>query len=79
MSKAIKATQEEKDLADYIHTKTCGYSHTDQCSYFYRSWENPGESLEDRLKALDKARALIAKYGLEAIEKAKEIMGAIRN
>jgi len=76
MNTKIIATKEEKELADYIHNKHCGYSHTDQCSYDYRSWDNPGSSYDRKMRtdALELARNAIEKYGIDAINNARNIM-----
>ena len=44
------------ELAEAIHNATCEYNHTDQCAWFYESWDRPGY---DRSKALGQAKKLV--------------------
>ena len=45
-----------RDVANYIHRKTCTANHIDGCSYEYDSWDSPGST---RLRYLDRARKVL--------------------
>jgi hypothetical protein len=45
-----------ENLAEAIHSATCRYNHTDQCAWFYQTWEKPGW---DRARYLESAKKLV--------------------
>ena len=60
MNNLLKSsTEKERKLADKVHMITCGWNHTDQCAYGYRSWEEPKETYDDRKEALNNAKKLL--------------------
>jgi len=48
--------RDPRDVADYIHHKTCNSNHIDGCSYNDESWDQAGAS---KLRYLERARKIL--------------------
>lgn len=49
---------EEIKIAEVLHTHLCNWNHTDGCSWFYESWEDPGCSKKDYLEKAKRVKSL---------------------
>lgn len=48
------------ELAEAIHAACCRWNHTDQCGWYYESWDKPGYA---RKLFLEQARELVRLSG----------------
>ncbi len=53
------AMPERQRLAHILHEKQCGANHTDQCGWFYETWENPSYSRNSYLEKADKLLKIV--------------------
>lgn len=69
----------EQRVATRLHNKLCTGNHTDGCSWYYESWDQPGYAKEPYLL---KARKVIEAYGsveakiLEFLEVFERLFGS---
>ena len=64
---------DEKIVAESIHSLVCHRDHTEDCPWFYESWEEPGYA---RTKYLGKARLLLkGGYTLDRISGLLKVLG----
>ena len=67
-----KLKTQEQDLAETLHKELCFLDHTEQCNWFYGTWENP---LSTREKYLKKANAILKIIKFMDAKKVIKVLG----
>lgn len=57
-----------RELATFIHERTCTSNHTDQCGWGYESWDDPSMNWT-RMEYYKKAEAMLNEIPLEVCKK----------